>query len=151
MKGVSPSFLAELQSKTINSPQKKKKKQELTLASRVMVLSLLYLLKYWPRPDRTRLRTSWKIINLRMRINRLELPRPLSGPRMCSGHSRCSRCSSYASDVMTLWTRDLPTVFCVHTGKVQRIINLPALKNFINCCYLLLFFAPTVGTRFDNR
>ena len=97
VKGVSPSFLAELQSKTINSPQKKKKKQELTLASRIMVLSLLYLLKYWPRPDRTRLWTSWKIINLRMSINRIELPRPLSGPRMCSGHSHCSRCSSYAS------------------------------------------------------
>ena len=24
-----------------------------------------------------------------MRINRIELPHPLSGPRMCSGHSRC--------------------------------------------------------------
>ena len=92
MKGVSPSFLAELQSKTINSPQKKQKKQqELTLASRVMVLSLQYLLKYWPHPGRTRLRTSWKTLNLRLRINIIELPRPLSGPRMCSGHSRCSR------------------------------------------------------------
>ena len=140
VKGVSPSFLAELQSKTINSPHKKKKKQELTLASRVMVLSLLYLLKYWPRPDRTRLRTSWEIINLRMRINRIELPRPLSGPRMCSGHSRCSRCSSYASASM----------FCFGTFKIitGTLIQLKTIVIFIishslkphSCFFFVVFF-----------
>ena len=126
VKGVSPSFLAELQSKTINSPQKRRKKQELTLASRDMVLSLLYLLKYWPRPDRTRLRTSWKIINLHMHINRLELPRPLSGPRMCSGHSRCSRCSSYAS--------------------VKKTQNLPQLSWQCHLILLAIHLYPCIGS-----